>query len=57
MDDVGVECETVDDGCGEAFVGECFVPFAEGCVCGYCDAGSFFSFGEDLEEEFGGALV
>ena len=34
-----------------------FGPFAERGVGGDRDGGSFFSFGEDLEEEFGGVLV
>jgi len=57
LDDVGAVGDAVDDGGGEAWVGEGFGPFAERCVRGDRDRGSFFSFGEDLEEQFGGVLV
>ena len=55
--DVGVEGESVDDGCGESGVGEGGAPFGEGCVGGAGDGGSFFAGGDDLEEEFGAAGV
>ena len=57
LDDVGVVGDAVDDGGGEAGVGEGFGPFAEWGVGGDSDCGAFFSFGEDLEEQFGGVLV
>ncbi len=53
MDDVGAVGDAVHDGSGESWVGECFGPFAEWGVRGNGDGGAFFSFGEDLEEEFG----
>ena len=57
FDDVGFVGDAVDDGGGEAGVGEGFGPFGEGGVGGDGDGCSFFAFGEDLEEEFGGVLV
>ena len=57
FDDVGFVGEAVDDGGGESGVGEGFGPFGEGGVGGDGDGCSFFSFGEDLEEEFSGFLV
>lgn len=57
LDDVGVVGDAVDDGGGEAWVCEGFGPFAERRVRGDRDSGSFFSFGEDLEEQFGGVLI
>ena len=54
---MGFVGDAVDDGGGEAFVGEGFGPFGEGGVGGDGDGCSFFSFGEDLEEEFGGSGV
>ena len=49
--------EAVDDGGGEAWVGEGFGPFGEGGVG--CDGNgcSFFAFGQYLEEELCGLLV
>ena len=57
MDDVGAVGDAVDDGGGEARVGEGLGPFAERGVGGDRDCGSFFAFGEDLEEQLGGVLV
>src|SRR5690625_3957009 len=52
VDDVGVEGESVDDGRGQARVGEGGAPFAEGGVGGARDRGAFFAFGDDLEQQF-----
>ena len=57
MDDVGPVGDPVDDSGGESRVGEGFGPFAERCVGSDGDGGAFFSFGQNLEEEFGGVLV
>ena len=57
VDDVGVEGEPVDDGGGQAGVGERPAPFAEGVVAGHADRCSFFAFGQDLEEQLGAAGV
>jgi hypothetical protein len=54
---VGVEGDAVDDGSDEARVGEHGSPFAERQVRADGDGGSFFSFGDDLEEQFGAARV
>jgi hypothetical protein len=56
LDDVGLVGEAVDDGLGESGVGEDLGPFAEGQVGGDDQAAAFVAFGEDLEDEFGGAL-
>src|SRR5271169_3180333 len=56
-DDVGVEGEPVDDGGAEPGVGEGGCPLGEGGVGGDRDGGAFFSFGEDLEQQFGTAAV
>lgn len=57
VDDVGVEGQAVYDCGGQAGVGEGGAPFGEGGVGGAGDGGAFFSFGDDLEEEFGAAGV
>jgi hypothetical protein len=57
FDDVGVEGEPVDDGGDEAGVGDDLAPLAEGQVGGGDDGGSFFSLGDDLEEQFGASGV
>jgi hypothetical protein len=54
---VGVEGDAVDDGSDEARVGEHGSSFAERQVRADGDGGSFFSFGDDLEEQFGAARV
>jgi hypothetical protein len=54
---VGVEGDAVDDGGDEAGVGDDLAPFGEGEVGGDGDGGAFFSFGDDLEEQFGAAGV
>jgi len=54
---VGAVGDAVNDGCGEAWVGESFGPFAERGVRGNSDRGAFFSFGEDLEEQLRKVLV
>ena len=56
VDDVGAVGEPVDDGLGEAGVGEDPGPLAEGEVGGHDQAAAFVAFGEDLEDEFGGAV-
>ena len=56
VDDVGAVGEPVDDGFGEPRVGEDFRPLAEGEVRGDDQAAAFVAFGEDLEDEFGGAV-
>ena len=57
LDDVGAVGDAIDDGGGQARVGEGLGPFAERGVRGDGDSGSFFAFGEDLEEELGGVLI
>jgi hypothetical protein len=57
FDDVGVEGDAVDDGSDEARLGEHGSPFAERQVRADGDGGSFFSFGDDLAEQFGAARV
>jgi len=56
VDDVGSVGEAVDDGFGEPRVGEDFRPFAEGEVGGDDQGAAFVAFGEDLEDELGGAV-
>ena len=57
MDDVRVEGQAVDDGGGQAGVGEGGAPLAERGVGGARDGGSFLAGGDDLEEELGAAGV
>ena len=57
FEDVGVEGDAVDDGGGEAGVGDDFAPLAEREVRGDGHAGFLFAFGEDLEQQFGSAGV
>jgi hypothetical protein len=54
---VGVEGDAVDDRGDQAGVGEHRAPLAEGQVAGRRDAGAFFAFGDDLEQQFGAAGV
>ena len=54
---MGVEGDSVDDGGDEAGVGEDGSPLTERQVGSDGDRCSFFSFGDDLEEEFGAAWV
>jgi hypothetical protein len=56
VDDVGAVGESVDDGLGEAGVGEHLGPFPEGEVGGEDQRAAFVAFGEDLEDELGGAV-
>src|SRR3954468_14231267 len=56
VDDVGAGGEAVDDGLGEAGVGEDLGPVAERQVGGDDQRSAFVAFGEDLEDEFGGAV-
>src|SRR5215210_3531031 len=56
VDDVRAVGEAVDDGLGEPGVGEYLGPLAERQVGGDDQAAAFVSFGEDLEDEFGGAV-
>src|SRR6266702_1810862 len=56
VDDVGAVGEAVDDGLGEAGVVEDLGPFTEGQVGGDDQAAAFVAFGEDLEDELGGAV-
>ena len=56
VDDVCAVGEAVDDGFGESGVGEDLGPFAEGQVGGDDQAAAFVAFGEDLEDELGGAV-
>src|SRR4051794_39539876 len=55
VDDVRAVGEPVDDGFGEAGVVEDLGPFAEWEVGGDDQRSAFVAFGEDLEEELGGA--
>ena len=54
---MGVEGDPVDDGGDEAGVGDDLAPFAERQVRGHGDGGFLFSFGEDLEQQFGASGV
>ena len=56
VDDVGAVGEPIDDGLGEPGVGEDLRPLAEGEVGGHDQRGAFVAFGEDLEDELGGAV-
>ena len=56
VDDVRAVGEAVDDGLGEPGVGEDLGPFAEGQVGGDDQRSAFVAFGEDLEDELGGAV-
>jgi hypothetical protein len=56
VDDVGAVGEAVDDGLREPRVGEDLGPFAERQVGGDDQAAAFVAFGEDLEDELGGAV-
>ena len=56
VDDVRSVGEPVDDGFGEPRVGEHLGPFAEREVGGDDQAAAFVAFGEDLEDELGGAV-
>jgi hypothetical protein len=56
VDDVGAVGESVDDGLREPGVGEDLGPFAERQVRRDDQAAAFVAFGEDLEDEFGGAV-
>ena len=56
VDDVGAVGEAVNDGFGQAGVGEDPGPLAEGQVGGDDQAAAFVAFGEDLEDELGGAV-
>jgi hypothetical protein len=54
---VGVEGDTVDDGRDEAGAGEHGAPLAEGQVGGDRDRRAFFTFGDDLKQQFRSARV
>jgi hypothetical protein len=54
---VGVKGDPVDDGGDEAGIGEHGSLFTEWQVRADRDGGSFFSFGDDLEQQFGAAEV
>ena len=56
VDDVRAVGEAVNDGLGEAGVGEDLGPFAEGQVGGDDQRAAFVALGEDLEDELGGAV-
>ena len=56
VDDVGFVGESVDDRFGESGVREDAGPLAEGEVGRDDQAAAFVAFGEDLEDEFGGAV-
>ena len=55
LDDVRFVGDPVDDRLGESGVGEDLGPLAEGQV-GDDQRSAFVAFGEDLEDEFGGAV-
>ncbi len=57
LDDVPAEGEAVHDRGAEAWVGEGLGPAGEAVVAGDRDGAAFFSFGEDLEQQFGAAAV
>ena len=54
---MGVEGEPVDDGGGEAGVGEGAAPFGERGVAGAGDGGFLLAGGDDLEQQLGAARV
>jgi hypothetical protein len=56
VDDVGLVGDAVDDGLGEARVGEDLCPLAEGEVGGDDQRAALVALGDDLEDELGGAL-
>ena len=56
VDDVCLVGDAVDDGFGEAGVGEDLGPFAEGQVGGDDQAAAFVALADDLEDELGGAF-
>ena len=56
VDDVRSVGEPVDDGLREPRVGEHLGPLAERQVGGEDQAAAFVAFGEDLEDELGGAV-
>ena len=56
VDDVRLVGDPVDDGLGEPGVGEHFGPFSERQVGRGDQAAAFVAFGDDLEDELGGAL-
>ncbi len=56
VDDVRAVCEPVNDGFREAGVGEDLRPLAEWEVRRDDQRAAFVAFGEDLEDEFGGAV-
>jgi hypothetical protein len=56
VDNVRAVGEAVDDGFREPGVGEHLGPFSERQVGGHDQAAAFVSFGEDLEDELGGAV-
>src|SRR3954454_8988213 len=56
VDDVRAVGEAVNDGLGEASVGKDLRPFAEGQVGGDDQRSAFVAFGEDLEDQLGGAV-
>src|SRR3954468_5499027 len=55
VDDVGLVGDAVNDGLGQAGVGEDLGPFAEREVGGDDQAAAFVAFGDDLKDELGGA--
>jgi hypothetical protein len=57
LDDVGVEGEPIDHGCGEPGIGEGVAPFGEGRVGGAGDGGALLPCGDDLKQQFGTARV
>jgi len=57
LDDVPAEGESVGDGGAEPGVGEGLGPAAERVIAGDRNGGLLFSFGQDLEEQLGAALV
>ena len=56
VDDVRAVGESVNHGLGEPGVGEDLGPLAEWQVGGDDQAAAFVAFGEDLEDELGGAV-
>jgi hypothetical protein len=57
LDDVRTEGEPVDDGGAQPWVGEGLRPGGERLVGGDRDRGTFFAFGESLEQQLGAAAV
>jgi hypothetical protein len=57
FDDLPGECQPVDNGSAQPWVGESLCPRREWLVGGDCDGRALFSLGENLKQQFGAAPV